>query len=82
VLRREYADQIARDWNAKDARTGHLGYVTEFDVSTGYLARFEPRQVGDVTHLEYWIPAEDLPEFNRNIHGVIRVVAEFRGGER
>jgi hypothetical protein len=81
VLRREYADQIARDWNARDARTGHLGYVTEFDVGTAYLSRFEPRQVGDVTHVEYWIPAEDLPEFNRNIHGVIRVVAEFRGAE-
>ena len=44
-----------------------------------YFARSEPRQVGDVTHVEYWIPAEDLPEFNRNIQGVIRVVAEFRG---
>jgi hypothetical protein len=26
---------------------------------------------------EYWIPAEDLDDFNRNIVGQIDVVAEF-----
>jgi hypothetical protein len=26
---------------------------------------------------EYWIPAEDLPEFNAAIVGEIKVVAEF-----
>jgi len=35
-------------------------------------------QVGGQTILEYWIPAEDPPELNRNIIGVIAVVAEFR----
>ena len=29
-------------------------------------------------HQEYWIPAEDLDEFNRNIVGPIEVVAEFK----
>ena len=32
-------------------------------------------------HQEYWIPAEDLAEFNLNIVGMIEVVAEYRGAE-
>jgi hypothetical protein len=79
VLTREYAEQIAREWNAKDARGGHAGFVTQFEVDTDYLARFEPKQVGGASHLEYWVPAEDLPEFNRNIRGIITVIAEFPG---
>ena len=30
------------------------------------------------THEEYWIPAEDLEEFNLNITGKIKIIAEFR----
>ena len=81
VLTRAYADQIARDWNSKDRRTGQQGFVVQFEVDSTYLARFEAKQVGDVEHLEYWIPAEQLPEFNRNIVGPITIVAEFRAGE-
>jgi hypothetical protein len=33
--------------------------------------------VGSVIHREYWIPAEDLAEFNGNIIGEIEVIAEF-----
>jgi hypothetical protein len=32
-------------------------------------------------HQEYWIPAEDLPEFNRNLVGPIEVIAEFPAPE-
>jgi hypothetical protein len=35
--------------------------------------------VGGVTHEEYWIAAEDLEEFNRNIVGKIEVVSKFIG---
>jgi hypothetical protein len=77
VLDREYAEQIARDWNAKDPKTGHQGFVTQFDVDAQYLSRFEVHRVGGATHLEYWIPAEQLVEFNRHIIGRIQVVAEF-----
>ncbi len=31
-----------------------------------------------VKHQEYWIPADDLPEFNNNIVGDIEVIAEYR----
>jgi hypothetical protein len=78
VQNQEYATQIARDWNAKSAETGS-GYVTRFRVRTEYLARFELKTVGSAIHKEYWIPAHNLPEFNRNIVGKIEVVAEFHG---
>jgi len=32
-------------------------------------------------HQEYWIPAEDLDEFNRNIMGSIEVISEYRPSE-
>jgi hypothetical protein len=79
VTNQEYAEQIARDWNAKDPRSGYSGFVTRFRVRSEYLAQFEPHVVGAATHEEYWIPAECLDEFNRNIVGGIEVVAEFKG---
>lgn len=74
VLNEEYATQIARDWNARD---GKSGYVTRFAVRNAYLARYEVQRVGSAIHEEYWIPAEDLAEFNRNIVDKIVVIAEF-----
>ncbi len=78
VLNEEYATQIARDWNAK-YNADKLGYVTKFEVKKEFLANYEIKIVGGKTHEEYWIPAEDLEEFNRNIVGRIEVIAEFRG---
>jgi hypothetical protein len=74
VLTFEYAAQIARDWNAPSAG---VGYVTRFNVRADYLSRFVVHQVGGATHREYWIPATELKEFNRNIVGKIEVVGEF-----
>ena len=76
VLNEDYATQIARDWNAK--RSG-VGFVTRFRVDRAYLEQFEVHQVGARIHLEYWIPAERLEEFNRHIVGPIQVIAEFDG---
>lgn len=80
VLNEEYAMQIARDWNTKEE--AGVGYVTRFGVSTEYLQRYEVKTVGSSLHQEYWIPAEDLPEFNRHIVGKIEIVAEFRAASR
>ena len=77
VVNREYAEQIARDWNTRDERSGFVGYVAEFDVDADYLSRFEQKKVGGTNHLEYWIPAEELQEFNRHIRCGIRMVAKF-----
>ena len=79
MLTLEYAEQIARDWNAKDPRTGLRGYVTRFQVQHSFIARYEPKQVGAAAHREYWIPAEELPQLNASIIGRIEVVCEFGG---
>ena len=78
MLGEEYATQIARDWNARYNQPA-VGYVTRFRVVTQYLARHEIHTVGGSIHQEYWIPADELDEFNRNIVGSIEVIAEYRG---
>ena len=81
VTNEGYAAEIARDWNAKDAASGYVGYVTRFAVRTAFLARYPLRTVGAKRHQEYWIPAEHLEELNRNLVGGIDVVGEYRPGE-
>src|SRR5687767_10022887 len=80
VLNEEYATQIAR-WNAKYNRD-RRGYVTRFQVDTDFLARYEVQTVGASHHQEYWIPAEELEEFNQNIVGEIEVIGEIRGEDK
>jgi hypothetical protein len=77
VLTEEYAIQIARDWNAK-YNDPKCGYVTRFRVRKSFLDQYEARTVGGAVHQEFWIRAEDLEEFNRNLVGEIEVIAEFR----
>lgn len=79
VLSRDYAEQIARDWNIKDERSGYVGYVLQFEVDAEYLRSFQVKTVGSSRHQEYWIPAETLEEFNQQIQGEIRIVAKFAG---
>jgi len=74
VLNEEYARQIARDWNVK---ASGAGYVTRFQVASEFLERYPEQIVGAAIHRELWIPAEDLRELNRNIVGLIEVIAEF-----
>ncbi|MEV4154580.1 ADP-ribosylation/crystallin J1 [Nocardia salmonicida] len=74
VLNEAYAVLIARDWNVP---ASGAGYVTRFEVRTAYLDRYDVQQAGGRDILEYWIPAEDLDEFNRNIVGGIEVVRRF-----
>jgi hypothetical protein len=76
VLNETYATQIARDWNIRD---GGTGYVLRFAVETGYLQQFPVQTAGARVHQEYWIPAEQLDEFNRHIVGSIEILAQFRG---
>ena len=77
VLNEEYAVQIARDWNTKDAASGFVGYVTRFAVRADYLSHYEVQTVGASNHQEYWILAEDLPAFNAALVSPIEVVATF-----
>ncbi len=79
VLNEGYAAQIARDWNTKDAASGYAGYVTRFQVRADFLARYEVHVVGGAEHQEYWIPANELAEFNANIVGTIEITQTFYG---
>jgi hypothetical protein len=74
VLTEEYAVKIARDWNVS---ASGKGYVTRFRVRGEFLDRYDIHEAGGGEHLEYWIPAEELSDFNTAIIGEIEVVAEF-----
>lgn len=76
VLNRWYATKIAREWNV--AAEG-VGYVTRFEVDRSYLDRHPVQQAGGRDVLEYWIPAEELDEFNAHIVGAIVQEADYRG---
>jgi hypothetical protein len=79
VLNEAYARQIAREWNVRDSGAG---YVTRFAVRNEFLARYPEQQVGGAAHRELWIPADDLAELNRNIVGLIEVIAEYKAETR
>jgi hypothetical protein len=74
VLNEQYARQIARDWNAPASGSG---FVTKFEGKAEFLAQYSNKTVGASIHRELWIPAEDLEELNRNIVGLITVIAEY-----
>ena len=78
VLSEDYAIQIARDWNTTDELSGFVGYVLRFAVDTSFLSGYDIHVVGSAAHAEYWIPAEDLDDFNRHIAGAIERLHEFR----
>src|SRR5436190_21897357 len=75
VLNEEYARQIAREWNVS---ASGAGYVTRFALQTDFAARYPVQKVGSSIHQELWIPAVALPEMNRNILGLIDVIAEYK----
>jgi hypothetical protein len=66
--------QIARDWNVSASGSG---FVTQFEVDSDYLSQFPVQNVGGWIHNEYWVPAEQLEEFNDHIVGEIKVIREF-----
>ena len=77
VLNQEYAEQIARNWNVQEDDAA--GYVTHFEVPDSFSQRYERHVVGGSIHEEWWVPAEELPEFNRSIVPPITVDAAFFG---
>jgi hypothetical protein len=75
VLTEDYAVKIARDWNKPESSSG---YVTRFEVRRDFLSAYQVQEAGGRAHREYWIPAEELDDFNAAIVGEIKVTAEFR----
>jgi hypothetical protein len=75
VLNEEYARQIACEWNVKASGVGH---VTRFALRREFAAKYPVQKVGSSIYQELWIPAEDVKEMNRNIVGMIEVIAEYK----
>lgn len=74
VTNREYAIQIARDWNVKESG---YGCITRFHVRASFMTRYPIQKVGGALHTEWWIPADDLDGLNDNIVGLIEIIDEF-----
>lgn len=74
VLTEDYAIKLARDWNVP---ASGAGFVTRFEVKREFIARYDVQEAGGRAHLEYWIPAEDLDDFNAAIVGQIEVISSF-----
>jgi hypothetical protein len=79
VLNEEYAREIARRWNVRDSGAG---FVLRFAIDKAYIARFDVHQVGSNVHMEYWIPADELDDFNNHIVGAIEMIDSFDDKER
>ena len=77
VLNQQYAEEIAGRWNTKDANSGYKGYVLEFEIDDDYITAFPVQTAGAAYHQEFWIPAEELENFNTHIKPPIRVVKTF-----
>ena len=71
VTNLEYAREITTKWNIPAYGEG---YIMKFQVKTDYLSKFQVQNVGGFHHNEYWIPAEQLQEFNDNIIGTMLVI--------
>lgn len=76
IMNKDYAVQIARELSLKHREDGKA-YVTKFKVRRDYLDRTEKQSVGGKFYEEYWVPVEDLAEFNANIVGKIEVTHSF-----
>jgi hypothetical protein len=46
-------------------------------VNDEYISKYEVQKAGAGYHQEFWIPAEDIEEFNDNIIGTIEVLHKF-----
>ena len=74
VTNRDYAMQIAREWNV--AESG-FGCVTRFHVRASFMDRYRIHKAGTSNQTEWWIPAEDLEALNEHIVGEIEVIETF-----
>ena len=74
VLNEKYAREIAERWNKKSADSGFAGYVTAFEIDDVFISKYRIQTVGASYHQEFWIPAEELDDFNSHIIGKITVI--------
>jgi hypothetical protein len=60
-----------------ECQPGRRGYVTRFEVQKTFLAAYAPQDAGGEALRKYWIPADDLDNFNAAIVGEIVVTKTF-----
>lgn len=77
ALQPEYAAGLAQEWQVPSQ---DVAYVLRFAVDADYAATFPVQTTGRPEQATLQVPAEELPDFNRQILGQIEVVA-FLGGE-
>lgn len=75
MLTEGYADQIARDWNARE---DGAGFVLRFEIDEEFASRYPVRRAGTCAHLELWVPADELDALNDHIIGKIEVLRKYR----
>lgn len=67
----EYAKEISF-WNKNNYG---IGYILEFKILETYILKYKIRCVGiPGLHEEYWIPANELEDFNDNIIDDIKII--------
>jgi len=74
VIQEAYAARIAKEWNVRDSGSG---YVTRFSVDDSYIGKFESHVAAGQYCTEYWIPAEQLDEFNSHLTSTIEVIRSY-----
>lgn len=73
VTNEKYAFEVTQ-WNV---RQSGKGFVTKFKVKKAFIDKYPIQTVGGYYHTEWWIPADELEEFNKNIVGKIEVIGEY-----
>lgn len=80
VLTREYAREIATQWNRHEAAAGFAGFVTAFDVADDFVRRYPIQQLGGgPIYRELWVLAGELAAFNDHLTGRITVAKAVYG---
>jgi hypothetical protein len=81
-FQRSEGQHLAKQWNAEHPTSQGVGFVTIFRVRAEFLSKYEKHSAGGTAREEYWIPAAELAEFNRNIIGRIEVIAKYERAAR
>ena len=67
----EYAEEILTKWYIP---SGIDGYIICCEVNSEFLSKYNVENADGKIHNEYWIPADDVDEFNNNLIGYIQVL--------
>ncbi len=74
-LKQRYAEMIARKWMVPEHGAG---YVVRLLLPLSALENYQLETVAYDEHLEYCVPARDLPRLSRKLIGQVRMVSAFR----